>query len=119
MWFQPDIPNPGVDLSKLYDVRGDLYPFELQERLTDPKNGFDIDWELKIEENFENEELKTDRMFNNVYVQDQYQMKHIPMKFFSQITCPDFLNLDFLDHTSLESRERQILTLSEIAHFVR
>lgn len=46
-------------------------------------------------------------------------MKHLPMKFFAQITCPDFLNLDYFDHTNIDQRERQVLTLNEIAHFVR
>lgn len=119
MWFQPEIPNPEVDLSKLYDVKEDLYPFELKEKLEDIRDGFVADWELKIEENFDNEELKADREFRNPFMQDQYQTKHFPMKFLSQITSPDILGLEYLDHTNIKMRERQILTISEIAHFVR
>jgi hypothetical protein len=117
MWFQPDIPNPGVDLSKLYDVKEDQYPHELKDRINDIKEGFDIDWNQSIENNFENEELKVDRLFMSPHIQDQYQSKHLPMKFMSQITSPEILMLDDLDHKNINLRERQIITMSEIAHF--
>ena len=119
MWFQPDIPNPGVDLSKLYNDKDEIYPYELKGRINDIKEGFDIDWNQSIENNFENEELKVDRLFMKPYSQDQYQTKHLPMKFMSQITSPDILMLDDLDHKSVNLIERQIMTMSEIAHFVR
>jgi len=119
MWFQPDIPNPGVDLSKLFDKKEDSYPYELEKKLISTEDGFFADWDMKIEENFDNEELKTDREFRKPYNQDQYQTKHLPMKFFSEITSPDILNLDYLDYKNIKNRERQILTLHEIAHFVR
>lgn len=37
----------------------------------------------------------------------------------SQITSPDILNIEYLDTESEEFNERKVITLSEIAHFVR
>lgn len=117
MWFQPDIPNPGVDLSKLRGNDTDVYPYDIKNKLKD--GVFATDWRNKIDSNFDNEELKKDRLFNNTQFQDQYEVKHYPMKFLSQITSPDLLTLDHYDPNSEHKEDKQILSMSEIAHFVR
>lgn len=44
IWFQPDIP-PEVDLSKLYDIHKDVFPFEFREKLdTNKQDNFLMHW---------------------------------------------------------------------------
>lgn len=118
MWFQPEIPNPGVDLSKLYKIESndDGYPFELKNLIIDPN--FEGEILTKIDENFISDDLKEDRFFMNLLFEDQYKTKHYPMKFLSQITSPDILNLEYMDKDNIDA-EKYILSLSEIANFVR
>lgn len=118
MWFQRDVPNPGVDLSKLYGKGKDIYPNELKDKLGD-SNYFTSLWIDKIDKNFDNDELKRDRMFENPYFKDQYEDIHLPMKFISQITSPDLLDLEYIDPEDLDSDDKKILSAPQIAHFVR
>ena len=119
MWFQPEIPNPGVDLSKLQgSYKDDIeFPFEVKEKMIE---GFYDDRLLeKISDNFITESLREDRIFNNLLYEDQYKVKHYPMRFMSQITSPDTLNLDYIDFSNEDNMRDELVTLSEIAHFVR
>ena len=118
MWFQPEIPNPGVDLSKLYkiDSSDDGYPYELKELIINPN--FQGEITTKIDENFISDDLKDERFFTNLLYEDQYKTKHYPMKFLSQITSPDILNLEYMDKDNI-GVDKYILSLSEIANFVR
>jgi hypothetical protein len=50
---------------------------------------------------------------------DQYKDKHYPMKYISQITSPDLLDLEYIDPEDINSEEKNILSAPQIAHFVR
>ena len=118
MWFQPEIPNPGVDLSKLYktDTNDDNYPYELKDLIINPN--FQGEIMTRIDENFISDDLKEERFFMSLLFEDQYKNKHYPMKFLSQITSPDILNLEYMDKENI-GVEKYILSLSEIANYVR
>ena len=51
IWFQEDLPFPGVDLSKLRPSKGDIYPREIAEYID--KETYDKIFRAVIEANFD------------------------------------------------------------------
>ena len=88
MWFQKDLPNPAVDLSKLgFAIPKDWVPFEFENYLDKFKDW----WIFRINQNFDN-------LNDNSYVEgwffleiqfiDQFKQLHYPMAFLSKISSP-------------------------------
>ena len=85
MWFQPDLPNPAVDLSKIgFDNYKDKYPVEHDALIDD----YEKNWLNKKNLNFSDSSYTRDWFFNELYFKDQYEQAHLPMTFLSKISSP-------------------------------
>jgi len=68
VWFQEDLPFPGVDLSKLKPKTEDLLPSDLRDLIVEKKFE-DIYWEI-LELNFMEEIDINEKLFDHLYVDD-------------------------------------------------
>ena len=113
-WFQEDLPYPGVDLSKLKPKTSDSYPVSLAPFIKNKK--FLHKFQEVIENNFTEDLDPSERMFDFLFVKDQYTMNHLLPLFLCKITNPDQSVLIF-DEDSKPKRGTR--TFGEIAHYVR
>eukprot|EP00347_Sterkiella_histriomuscorum_P007723 403347806 len=116
MWFQPEVPYPGVDLNKLRPKDEDTLPPDLEHGIRSQK--YQIRFKQIIQKNFPFDYYLNDRQFDNLTYTDQYKSKHLLPMFLSKITPPDSTYIDF-DSNESGSLIRGIRTLGEVAHFVR
>jgi hypothetical protein len=73
MWFQPDLPNPAVDLGKLgRDEIKDKVPEEYKKLLEeiDGQIAFRKRWVTRYTHNFYDESLMENRFFKEIFYQD-------------------------------------------------
>jgi len=117
VWFQDDIPFPGVDLTKLKPRAGDTYHEDLVEHIR--SNEFRSIYERVIGLNFaaiDGFEPLEERLFPHLMVNDQFTHNHLLPTYLCKITNPDQSLLDF-DEDGFPIRG--IRTFGEIAHYVR
>ena len=121
VWFQPDLPYPEVDLSR-------LRPKE-EDKMTDEDiehglklGGFLQKYNQVIARNFpEDYDMSEERRFDQLYASDQYRQRHLLPFFLSLITPPDSNQLTGVRNpdTGILELPKGIRTLQEVAHFVR
>ena len=70
MWFQEDLPFPGVDLTKLKPKQGDSYPPDVADNLI--KGRFKKNYEDVLRVNFPESDYNDDRLFTTYKMNDQY-----------------------------------------------
>jgi hypothetical protein len=70
VWFQEDLPFPGVDLTKLKPKQGDSYPPDVADNLI--KGRFKKNYEDVLRVNFPESDYNDDRFFTTYKMTDQY-----------------------------------------------
>lgn len=125
LWFQPELPYPSVDLSRLKPKEEDTYPNEFRDNF---KNGLYVDlFNQAIRKNFPLEYALDERRFDEVEFYDQYRQEHYLPLYLSKITPPDSNNIikqekkgaDSSEEHDAAMQQRGIRTLDEVAHFVK
>jgi hypothetical protein len=117
IWFQKDLPRPGVDLSKLKPRREDVYPDKDIKLYLTKEPEFCDNYAAVFKRNFLDEYEPEDRLFEQcLTMQDQYNQKHFLPFYLCKITNPDQTMLNFDDEGNAI---RGVRTLAEIAHYVR
>lgn len=116
VWFQDDIPYPGVDLSKLKPKKEDTYPEEIVEHLK--SDAYMSTFERVVGLNFAalDDFDILERLFTNQWNVDQFTHKHLLPLYLCKITNPDQSMLNFDEEMQ---PVRGIRTFGEIAHYVR
>lgn len=116
IWFQEDLPFPGVDLSKLKPKTSDSYPLDIAPFIHDKQ--YLKKFNQVIQLNFEdiNDYPTEERYFEILEKIDQYTDSHLLPLYLSKITNPDQSKIEFDDN---EYPIRGIRTFAEIAHYVR
>ena len=115
IWFQPDLPQPGVDLSKLKPKKTDSYPTE------DLKNElegghFKDNFDEVISQNFGADYDTNIRSFADLRMQDQYEVWHYLPLYLCKVTNPDQTVVKFDEDGKVV---RGVRMLGEAAHYVR
>ena len=70
VWFQEDLPFPGVDLTKLKPKQGDSYPTDVADNLL--KGRFKKNYEEVLRANFPETDYNDERLFTTYKMTDQY-----------------------------------------------
>lgn len=87
VWFQADLPYPGVDLTKLKPRQSDVYPMEIVDYIKN--NEFLRKYEEVLGYNFGSDYDATARLFDQCIMMDQYTARHMLPFYLSKVTNPD------------------------------
>lgn len=116
VWFLKDMPQPGVDLSKLKAKTEDSYPTEEIASLIADKT-YENAFENIISMNFlKDYDARTERCFFDLTMMDQYNSYHLLPLFLCKVTNPDQTVVEFDEDRNVV---RGVRTFAEIAHYVR